>query len=367
MGQEILGKVLNMYRQPSMSVEDVANKLHKNVEDIQKWESGELEPTLYEKGLLSILYNIPLNLLTYDYNKDIAATINCRAVGDFNNLPDEYKFIFASKVDNLRSFLKIVNNELLKEKPIANQQQFIHLEDAELDILNCSKEINDKVKDIILKKAYEFRKFEGFQQNGPIQDLLKQMEKRMAVLVFSQMPADYSGLSFVSDKYADFYIFINSGDHYCKQTFTLLHEVAHVIFNLVDNDTMIEEYANCFANFVLLPPEDVQFNFKDFKLDNIEQYRYRFEIVSQMYEVGYKTIIYSLLNNNIISKEDLLKYGNNFADKIILQYFNKEYSVIKESLRTNEKLNGYLKELIESGHMSYDFAIQMNFGKPFIN
>ena len=96
MGQKILGKVLNMYRQPSMSVEDVAKKLNKSIDVIEKWESGELEPTLYEKGLLSILYNIPLNLLTYDYNKDISANINCRDVGDFKNLPDEYKFIFAN-------------------------------------------------------------------------------------------------------------------------------------------------------------------------------------------------------------------------------------------------------------------------------
>ncbi len=43
------------------------------------------------------------------------------------------------------------------------------------------------------------------------------------------------------------------------------------------------------------------------------------------------------------------------------------YIVIKESLRTNEKLNTYLKKLIENGNMSYEFAIQMNFGKPFIN
>ena len=144
MGQEILGKVLNMYRQPSMSVEDVANKLHKNVKDIQKWESGELEPTLYEKGLLSILYNIPLNLLTYDYNEDIAATINCRAVGDFNNLPDEYKFIFASKVDNLRSFLKIVNSELLKEKGYDVEKTGETSEIAKT-ILTNKKEVEDNI------------------------------------------------------------------------------------------------------------------------------------------------------------------------------------------------------------------------------
>ncbi len=367
MGQKILGKVLNMYRQPSMSVENVAKKLNKSIDVIEKWESGELEPTLYEKGLLSILYNIPLNLLTYDYSKDISASINCRAVGDFKNLPEEYKFIFASKVENLRNFFGLVNKNVHITKAAIHKRKFLQLDDADVDILNQSQDMNDQVKSIILKKAYEFRKYEGLQKTGPIQDLLEKMKKRMAVLVFSQMPADYNGLSFVSDEYADFYIFINSGDHYCKQSFTLLHEVAHVIFKFINNDTMVEEYANCFANFVLLPPEDITSKFKNFKLSNITQYISDFEEVSKEYEVGYKTIIYSLLNNNIISKEDLSVYGNNFADKIILQYFDKEYNVIKESLRTNEKLNTYLKKLIENGNMSYEFAIQMNFGKPFIN
>ncbi len=367
MGQKILGKVLNMYRQPSMSVEDVAKKLNKSIDVIEKWESGELEPTLYEKGLLSILYNIPLNLLTYDYNKDISANINCRDVGDFKNLPDEYKFIFASKVDNLRNFFGLVNSKLSVTKPVVKERTFIQLDEIDLGVLNKSQDMSGQVKSIILEKAYEFREYESLNKTGPIQNLLEQMIKKMEVLVFSQMPAEYSGLSFVSDKYADFYIFINSGDHYCKQTFTLLHEVAHVIFNYVDNDAMIEEYANCFANFVLLPPEDITSKFKNFKLSNITQYISDFEEVSKEYEVGYKTIIYSLLNNNIISKEDLAVYGNNFADKIILQYFDKEYNVIKESLRTNEKLNTYLKKLIENGNMSYEFAIQMNFGKPFIN
>ncbi len=367
MKNNILGNILKLYRKPSMSIEYVAQKVGRDAGDIKKWENGYEEPSIYTKALIASLYNIPLNLLTYDYSKEVSANINCRAVGDFRNLSKEYQFIFASKVDNLRSFLELAKTLSSKDDMRIEQNKFIKININDKKTLTEAESIDENVKQIILKTAYTFREYIGVDKTGHIQNLIKKMLEDTAVIVFSQMPEGYSGVSFVSNEHSDFYIFINSGDHYCKQTFTLLHEFAHVIFKDVDNEILIEEYANCFANFVLLPSEDIHQRFKDFSLNNIEKYKKIFEDVSKEYEVGYKTIIYSLLHNGLINKDDLAIYNEDFADYIILKYFNKEYNVAKEAFMTNEYLNILLRRLIDTGHISSDFAIQMNFGKPFIN
>lgn len=362
--KNVLGKLLKLFRESAgMSPENVADKIYKTPEDILQWESGKAEPSIYMRACLAILYNIPLNLLTYDFSNGVSAVINCRAVGDFRNLPDEYQFIFANKVDNITNLYALYNEDNNK----FTKAEFIGLNQKEIDTLSYAKNINEEVKSVIRNKAVKLREHYGYKENEKATDFLKRVLENNVTIIFSSMPEKYSGLSFLPENDNNFFIFINSGDHYCKQTFTLLHEMAHVIFYKVENKELIEEFANYFANVFMLPEAFIRDVFKDFSVNNMANFIDEIKDISHDYEVTYKTILYSLRHLNLIKDEDIGGDFGDFVNKSVLKYFDIEYNVDKPSYRYNVRLNNIVKQLIEKDKLSAKFALQMNFGQPFIN
>lgn len=359
---QLLGKIIQIYRK-SMSIEDVAKKINRKLDDVMAWEQGSKLPDTYERVLLSKLYSIPINLLLFDYDTDINAIINCRAVGDFKVLPLEYQFIFASKVDNFFKMIELYENKVKK----IEYEDFISLEDHESEVLSNAKDFTEKEKQIIQRKANELRTYYGYESTGYIQNFFEKILDTSLDIVFSKMPDGYSGISFIPNDKQTYFIFINAGDHYCKQTFTLLHEMGHVILNNVKNDSFIEEYVNYFANMFLLPQDEIKEKFSGFNIANIKEYVDTIKKVSSDYEVSYKTIFYSLFHLNLIKQDDLNESLKDFINKIVLTNFNEEYNLNKPSYRYNTLLNNMQKELLEKELITESFVLQMNFGQPFIN
>lgn len=363
----ILGNILRIYRERSRFQEkEIAEKLQITEDNVKDWESGKSEPNNYYRLLLSTLYSIPVNFLINDFNKNLDDSFSFRAVSGEQVFPEPYMYIFAEKAEFIRNFFSLVNQAVLLDnhKPLINKKRFLTLDDSDkIQYLSKLNDIDDDAKSIICDMSDKFIKYYDLP-SGPKVDLLQLLPSKSATVIYTPVPEGYSGISFISADNHDFYIFVNSKDHYCKQTFTLIHEFGHVIFKGVKNKALIEDIINYFVNITLLPPNYICETFKDFSVDQIDEYMDKFKEISYQYEVSYKTILYSLYH---IGK---LGSNGNISDRveqIMFKHFETDSAVTKLSYRNNVLIHKYVNLLLDKGFVDDSYRKEINNIAPMIS
>lgn len=363
----ILGNILRIYRERSRFQEkEIAEKLQITEDDVKDWESGKSEPNNYYRLLLSTLYSIPVNFLINDFNKNLDDSFSFRAVSGEQVFPEPYMYIFAEKAECIKNLFLLINKMkyMSKEKPLIKEKKFLMLDSFdEIEYLSQLTQIDEKAKVIINDMSKKFIEYYNLP-NGAKVDLLKILPSKSATVIYTPVPEGYSGISFISADNHYFYIFVNSKDHYCKQTFTLIHEFGHVIFKEVKNKALIEDIINYFVNITLLPPSDMCRIFQDFSVDKIDDYMDRFKEISHKYEVSYKTILYSLYH---IGK---LGYNGNISDRIeqiMFKHFETDSAVTKLSYRNNILIHKYVNLLLDEGIVDDSYRKEINSIAPMIS
>lgn len=272
--------------------------------------------------------------------------------------------IFASKAQSIKEFFDIVNQELSddKDQPPLITREFIYLKEADIKYLSSIDKIDNEAKEIIQNVSNKFHEYYELKK-GAKNNLLETLPKKSATVIYTPILEGYSGISFMSQNDNNFYIFISSQDHYCKQTFTLLHEIGHVIFCNVNNPELIEDIINYFVNITLLPPSDVMDQFADFSESKLADYKDLFTITSKKYEVSYKAILYSLYH---IGKIDAMDNISEVIDELMFKHFDTDSAVDKVPYRYNPYIHAYLKELLDKNIIDIAYVREMNNVAPVI-
>lgn len=112
-------------------------------------------------------------------------------------------------------------------------------------------------------------------------------------------------------------ILINYNDDIYRQNFSVLHEMAHSIFDVkdefeislngdekIENKKYLEYRANRFASTFLIPPELARRISKSFKSDD------KFREIANQFSVNPITLAISLSSNNLISRKDYERLKN---------------------------------------------------------
>lgn len=248
-----------------MSIQDVASKLHKQPDEIAEWESGVSAPTYVQlESLAYDIYKRPIALFFLP-----SPPLEQQPESEFRTLPD-------FELNNLASdtHLHIRKGRAYQ---IALAELFSDSNPADLKIweaLPLSLRQSPKAQALKIRELLGVSIQQQASWNSD-EDALKQwrsaIEER-GVFIFknSFKQNDISGFCLRDHEFP--IIYINNGTTKTRQIFSLLHELAHLLFNmnglskfdhsyvsrLALSDQRIEKFCNAIAAEVLIPSEDFE-------------------------------------------------------------------------------------------------------------
>ncbi|MGD1823456.1 MAG: ImmA/IrrE family metallo-endopeptidase [Pleomorphochaeta sp.] len=184
-------------------------------------------------------------------------------------------------------------------------------------------------------QAASLRKKFGIEQNGPIDILSVIQSIKDLTLVFYPMGERLSGLCIHNTDYP--IIAINSSMSIGRQRFSMAHELYHLYFDKNNNiptcsksigaGSSIEEKADSFASYLLIPPISLSEKIKDMTINNSTKIKLNDIIfLEQYYKVSRQAMLHRLREENLITYEESEKYKTNVIQSaIILGYDDSLY------------------------------------------
>lgn len=317
-----------------LSVEGLAALLKKDPSVIQQWEDGVKEPSYSALEALAYRHlKIPLALFFFPEPPSIEDPVN-----KFRRLPD-YEFNRIS-LDTMQK-IRLVQGyqESLEELAIGG-----------IPRRKIFRDISPKGKTTI-DLAGETRNYLGITFKNQIrfrssEEAFKAWRfclEEVGIFSFKDSLEDkfISGFCLLHDNFP--VIFINNSNAFSRQTFTLIHELGHILFGrygvtdinekyleyMNEKDKTIEVKCNKFASEVLVPEEHFEKDIKLFLSDGPEV----IPDIAQKYGVSKEVILRRLLDKNLVTEN----YYKERAEE-----WNQEY------LRSNTKAGGgnyYLTKL----------------------
>lgn len=317
--------------------EHLASKLKKDVAEIRMWEEGEKDPSL---GCLEDLaykhLKVPLAVFFFP-----APPAESDPVNKFRRLPDfEFERLSEDTLRKIRlaqayqdSLSSILDNQGSKKifKDINPQNKS----------LNELATQTRKYIGITIDEQYRFHSSESAFKRW------RHALEECGIFTFKDSFKDrfVSGLCLIDEKYP--IIFINNSNAFSRQIFTLIHELAHILFGMdgitdIDETYILsmnrnerEKEINCnkFTGVFLVPDSEFDNDIKIFKKQGLESV----SRIAKKYSVSREVIFRRLLDSDAIN-EDLYKKE---ARKL-----NQEY------LRNQGKIKGgnyYLTQLAYLG------------------
>jgi len=292
--------------QAGYSIDDIASKINKDVEILKAWESGQLAPTYSQLEILAYsLYKRPLAVFFLPHppkEPDLKKVF--RTLPDFEYNKFEADTRYALRCAEARQInLKELNNDINK----SDRKIFKDI--------NLSKQVNS------LKVANEIREYLGISIDEQLkwesanQALNEWRNKIEAVGVYvfkrSFKQKDISGFSLLDNEFP--IIYLNSGNSETRQTFSLLHELSHILYGisgvilsddryisrLPPNELGIEQTCNYYANEILVPSNDFDRRIKSFA--HIDDKA--IADIANKYNVSREVILRKLLDRRIVTKE----------------------------------------------------------------
>ena len=274
--QNINTDVLRQCReQMALSIADVKEK----VASIEKIEAGEKLPTFKQLETLSKLYAVPEWVFISD------------------KIPEEY--IFEKRIPSFRQFAG--HQEGFSSTLRRLTKRVTELRELILDLReDMDEQIQPfgipQMSDDHTSNAQEVRQWLGVQENDAY-TLDKWREKLEEKEIFILLTSKYPGWSCCNKEnfrgMAIYYdtlpiIVINDSDAYKAQTFTLFHELGHLLRKKsgLDTDYEEEQWCNDFAGHILMPAEKIpNINSFSIHLDAIEKNAKTFEVSSYAFLV----------------------------------------------------------------------------------
>jgi Zn-dependent peptidase ImmA (M78 family)/transcriptional regulator with XRE-family HTH domain len=293
-----------------MSVQDVAGKLHKQPDEIADWESGASAPTYVQ--LETLAYNI--------YKRPIALfflpspPLEQQAESEFRTLPN-------FELNNLASdtHLHIRKGRAYQ---IALAELFSNNNPADLKIWEA---LPLSLKQSAKAQALKIRELLGvsIQQQASWnsdEDALKNWRSAIedrGVFIFknSFKQNDISGFCLRDHEFP--VIYINNGTTKTRQIFSLLHELAHLLFNmnglskfdqsyldrLEISDQKIERFCNAIAAEVLIPSDDFENQIINFPHNLEASPEAVFSLLANRYSVSREAILRRFVDIKRVGKD----------------------------------------------------------------
>jgi len=306
-----------------LSLDEAAKKLNlksskqSGASILSDYESGQKEPTSKKVGEIAKLYHRPL--LTFYLSKP---PVIQKKGEDYRTIPDSIPLEANGNVD------AIVRDIFVRQSIVS--EALIDSDDAEnKDFVGCFKDMPD-VTDAV---AYIYKRFNisisEFRRQGTAHDamgyLRKQVEKEgVFILLIGNLGSHHSSVSTsyfrgfaIADKIAPF-IVINDNDSKSAWSFTLLHELTHVLIGEsgISNNSIshkIEKYCNDVASNILLTQDDLS----TVKIDdpsNFDELSAVLKERASFYNVSPSLIAYRLLRDGRISIDKWEKMSSHFKE-----------------------------------------------------
>lgn len=292
-----------------LSVPDVAKKLKRSVAEIDAWEAGEDAPTYPQLERLAYeLYKRPLAVFflpSPPVEKPPQKEFRTLPESDLAELlPDTYLrirkgHVFQLSLEELFEGVNPVHHKIWRNISLSERSNI--LEQAHLVRMNLGISIEDQVQwrddDTALK---QWRK--SIENSGVFvfKDTFKQKDISGFCLIHREFPV----------------IYLNNSTTKTRQIFSLLHELAHLLFNtngiskfdesyvyrLAVTEKKLEQFCNEFAAEVLIPYQDFQRHTSQLP-ENVEGISdEEFSQIALRYGVSREAILRRFLDQNRVSQ-----------------------------------------------------------------
>jgi Zn-dependent peptidase ImmA (M78 family) len=287
------------------SLEDVARSFSKEVETIQKWETGEAIPTYSQLEKISYnLYHRPVALFFFP-----EPPVEPDLDQSFRTLPD-------FEINNLApGTLRIIREAYARQITLYEINEGVNPGERQI-----FRDIQMDPREDFVSAAIRVRKYLGVELEKQIrwsnpEEALRnwrEIVEENGVFVFKDSfgQEDVSGFCLFDHEFP--IIYLNNNTPKTRQTFTLFHELAHLLFgnngitkaedsyiNAISGDSQrIEMFCNRFAGEFLVPSYDFDANLSVHEpLERVIGRSVR------RYKVSREVILRKLLDRGIVSSE----------------------------------------------------------------
>ncbi len=298
-------KILTWARETAgFSAHDIAERIGKPYELIERWESGEAAPTYGQLEKLAYqIYKRPIALFFFPAPPDEPDPKK-----SFRTLPE-------CEIENLSADTRYA----------IRQAKAMQLALSELnDGVNPSpqkifRDVRVNIRHRVKDAALEVRSYLGIRVKDQIswkrnEDALRNWKNALedkGIFIFKRAfdQKSISGFCLSDEEFP--VIYVNNGTSVTRQIFTIFHELSHVLLNvngitmrddsfietLPDDEKKIEVFSNCFAAEVLVPQRDFeQLLYGDLSDESIGR-------VAKRFKVSREVILRKLLDMHKVSKD----------------------------------------------------------------
>ena len=303
-----------------LSIDDVASLFNKDFETIDNWEKGESFPTYVQlENLAYKIYKRPIAIFFFPHPPE-----ESDPSGSFRTLPQ-------FEIDNLNTDTRFAIRQASMYK--------LYLDELNDGINPTENKIFEKQKininDSIESSANEIRKYLGvsieeqFSWSSSEQafKVWRNTLQDFGIFVFKRAfkQLDISGFCLLDDIFP--IVIINNSTPFNRQTFTLLHELSHILIGesgitkiddsfidqLTDLNRNIEIYCNKLAAEILIPSKIFNSYIGDPFNDKI------IEDTANRFSVSREVILRKYLENKLVDSE----YYRKKSEQWTIEY--KEY------------------------------------------
>lgn len=246
----------------AVSLEDAAKVVQKQPDQISAWEAGKDSPTIGQLRKLAERYRRPLMVFYLD---DPKQDFTITKVKDFRSLPKGIRRRFSEELMRAIRFVQERQAwaaEFLKEEA-ANPVEFIQTASLAMDADEVAGTLRKQIGVTFEEQAATPNSREAF-------NLWRRRTETMGVFVFQVpgIPLEEMRGCALPDKWSPAVI-VNSADVFVARTFTLIHEVVHLLlgepsvsgggsttFNPTTTQS-IERFCNSVAGRTLVPTSNL--------------------------------------------------------------------------------------------------------------
>lgn len=302
----------------NMGIDEVARRMKKDIEDIEKWELGIDYPTYAQMEKLAYdIYKIPLAVFFFPEHPDLGHTqksFRTLSTTIYNALPSNIIKLFR-KAEVLKENLSELNDEK---------------NDNYIGFMNKlkGKEYTTILQDLrnILKVPLDEQK--GWKNSTVALEKWRNKFEEVGIYIFKDAFKDdaYSGFCLYDKQFP--IIYINNTMAINRQIFTIFHEFWHIysktsgIDNKNDDESYLESLdnegknieiiCNKFAGDFLVPQKDF-----DKVIKNVDINEENISKLAELYKVSREVIARKCLDNHLINNMQYNEYVDIWFNDIV--------------------------------------------------
>lgn len=308
------GKIIQWAREYyNMSSEEAAQKIGVDVEKYKNWEAGTDHPTYAKLKKISDVFHKPSAVFFFPAPPKITSP-----KGDLRTLPDAVVNRLSRNVILQLEKAKVYQLSLIelygeRDSVFMHRDEFPDSVDALCDFFRGKLEFP-----ITAQKARKSTKV--------VFEIYREKFYNIGIYVFKDSFKDnaISGLCVKDDHFP--VIVINNSMSFARQTFTLFHELFHLIsdtsgaeiirddfYSMLDeNQSDVERNCDSFANSFLIPLDDFK---KELEKSPIDEDRIK--ELARLYSVSREAVMYKLLTLGRITNNDYSQLKEAFYGEAI--------------------------------------------------